>query len=116
VREVSQTPYSMVLFVSGASLASSRAIRNVQAVCQSHLTGGYDLLIVDLHQNPELAAGRRLYATPTLLKESPPPERMMVGSFSDMSRMLAFLDLADPASAAGNSDASTGSADARTDG
>jgi circadian clock protein KaiB len=32
-------------------------------------------------------------ATPTLLKEQPPPERMAVGDLSDSKRVLLALDL-----------------------
>lgn len=85
--------YRLTLFVSGASNASARAIRNIQALCEAHLAGRYDLTIVDVNQYPDLARGRRVLATPTLVKEHPPPERMLVGDLSDGERVLRMLDV-----------------------
>ena len=83
----------LTLFVSGASAASARAIINARALCDGHLGGRYELTIVDVNQNPELARGSRVLATPTLLKAKPAPERMVVGDLSDLDRVLAALDL-----------------------
>lgn len=85
--------YELTLFVSGASSASARAISNAQALCDAHLEGRYDLTIVDVNQDPELARGRRVLATPTLLKDEPAPERMLVGDLSDQQRVLLALDV-----------------------
>jgi len=85
--------YELTLFVSGASSSSARAVRNVQALCEAHLDGRHELSIVDVNQHPELARGRRVLATPTLLKEHPAPERMLVGDLSDLDRVLVALDV-----------------------
>lgn len=85
--------HELTLFVSGASAASARAIINARALCDGHLGGRYELTIVDVNQNPELARGSRVLATPTLLKAKPAPERMVVGDLSDLDRVLAALDL-----------------------
>lgn len=97
--ELGTARYELTLFVSGASSASARAIRNAQAMFEAHLAGRYELTIVDVHQHPELAIGSRVLATPTLLKQHPAPERMLVGDLSDESRMLLALDVrvAEPA-------------------
>ena len=85
--------YTLTLFVSGASSASSRAVSNARALCEEHLAGRYDLTIVDINQDPELARGSRVLATPTLVKVTPVPERMMVGDLSDEERILLALDV-----------------------
>lgn len=85
--------YELILFVSGASLASARAVRNARALCETHLPGRHDLTIVDVNQDPELARGRRVLATPTLLKDQPAPERMLVGDLSDSAGVLAALGI-----------------------
>ena len=85
--------HELTLFVSGASAASARAIINARALCDGHLDGRYELTIVDVNQNPELARGSRVLATPTLLKARPAPERMVVGDLSDLDRVLVALDL-----------------------
>jgi circadian clock protein KaiB len=93
---------SLVLFVSGASSPSARAVTHVQALCEEQLGGRYLLSVVDVHQNPELTQQHGVMATPTLLRESPPPHRIRVGDFSDHQAVLAALGLvdADPDAAA----------------
>ncbi len=85
--------YELTLFVSGASSSSARAVRNARALCEEHLAGRHELTIVDINQDPEMARGRRVLATPTLLKGHPAPERMLVGDLSDSESVLAALDI-----------------------
>jgi len=85
--------YELTLFVSGASSSSARAIGNARAICEAHLDGRYELTIVDVNRNPELARGSRVLATPTLMKGEPAPERMLVGDLSDSERVLIALDV-----------------------
>lgn len=91
--ELDDARYKLTLFVSGASSASARAIRSLQTLCEAHLAGRYDLTIVDVNQHPDLARGRRVLATPTFVKDHPPPERMLVGDLSDHERVLRMLDV-----------------------
>jgi circadian clock protein KaiB len=93
VAELKEARYELTLFVSGASASSSRAIGNARAICEAHLKGRYNLRIVDVNQNPELARGSRVLATPTLLRGRPSPERMLVGDLSDRERVVLALDV-----------------------
>jgi circadian clock protein KaiB len=83
--------YALTLFVSGASLSSARAIANVREICDEHLSGRYQLSIVDLNQEPALAKRHHVLATPTLVKERPLPLRMLVGDMSAHERVLRAL-------------------------
>jgi circadian clock protein KaiB len=85
--------YALTLFVSGASDSSAQAIANVRKICDAYLPGRHHLNIVDLHQDPALAAEHRVLATPTLVKDHPLPSRMLVGDMSDHRRILAGLDV-----------------------
>lgn len=89
--ELTHARYDLTLFVSGASSSSARAVSNAQALCKTHLAGRCKLTIVDIHQEPELARGHRVLATPTLLKTHPAPKRMLVGDLSDEERVLLVL-------------------------
>jgi len=91
--ELRDARYELTLFVSGQSTSSARAVRNVKALCEAHLNGRYNLTIVDVNQNPELARGSRVLATPTLVKGNPAPQRMLVGDLSDSERVLLALDV-----------------------
>jgi len=69
-------------------------VRNVTRLCERHLRGHYDLEVVDLYQQPELAAEHQLVAAPTLIKMLPLPPRRMIGDMSDSGRVLAGLGIA----------------------
>lgn len=86
-------PYTLTLFVSGASDSSAQAIANVRDICDGYLKGRYQLDIIDLHQEPALAGEHHVLATPTLIKDHPLPSRMLVGDMSDHPRILIALDV-----------------------
>jgi circadian clock protein KaiB len=92
-------PYALTLFVSGASDASALAIANVRRICDEHLSGRHQLSIVDLNQEPNLAADHQVLATPTLIKDRPLPSCILVGDMSDEVRILLALDVSDVAAA-----------------
>jgi circadian clock protein KaiB len=83
----------LALFISGASPASSRAVRRLRDLCDRHFPDGYDLEIIDIYQQPEVVVSRGVLAVPTLFKELPLPVRVLIGDFTDESRVLAALGL-----------------------
>ena len=83
----------LMLFVSGASPASARSVRRLRDLCDRYSPAGYDLEIVDIYQQPEVVAARGVLAVPTLIKELPLPVRVLIGDFTDESRVLAALGL-----------------------
>jgi circadian clock protein KaiB len=85
--------YELTLFVSGASGSSASAIANVREICDAHLSGRYQLDIIDLNQEPGLAGHHHVLATPTLVKNHPLPSRVLVGDMSDHPRILVALDV-----------------------
>jgi circadian clock protein KaiB len=86
-------PYTLTLFVSGASEYSAQAVANIRAICDAHLTGRHQLKIVDLNQEPAMAAEYHILATPTLVKDHPLPTRTLVGDMSDHLKILLALDV-----------------------
>jgi circadian clock protein KaiB len=86
-------PFVLRLYVTGTTPRSTRAIANLREVCEQHLADRYDLKVVDIYQQPELAAREQLVAAPTLIKRLPLPLRRLVGDLSDRRRVLAGLDL-----------------------
>lgn len=85
--------YVLRLFVTGSTPKSIRAITNLRAICEEHLEGHFDLEVIDLYQQPELAAGNHIVAAPTLIKKLPAPLRRIIGDMSDTERVLIGLDL-----------------------
>lgn len=90
---ISKERYTLRLYVSGATPCSTRAIENVKALCEEYLQGRYDLEVVDIYQQPGLAEGDQILATPTLVRRLPLPLRRLVGDLSDPGRVLGRLNL-----------------------
>ncbi|HEX6824369.1 MAG TPA: circadian clock KaiB family protein [Candidatus Sulfotelmatobacter sp.] len=85
--------YVLRLYVTGASALSRRAILNINAICNEHLEGRFDLEIIDIHQKPTLAKDEQIVAAPTLIKRLPLPLRRIVGDLSNRQNVLFGLDL-----------------------
>ena len=85
--------YVLRLYVTGMTPRSIRAVENVRAICEEHLHGRYDLEVVDIYQQPTLAAGEQIIAAPTLIKKLPLPLRKVIGDMSSTERVLVGLDL-----------------------
>jgi circadian clock protein KaiB len=85
--------YVLRLYVTGATRHSAMAIANLKRLCEQYLPGRYQLTVVDLYQQPELAAGEQLVVLPTLVKHAPLPVRRLVGSLSDPQAVLRRLDI-----------------------
>jgi len=85
--------YLLRLYVAGTTQQSTRAILNIQQICEEHLNGRYHLEVIDIYQRPQLARDEQIVAVPTLVKKLPAPLRRVIGSFSDAERVLVGLDL-----------------------
>ncbi|MGO9900630.1 MAG: circadian clock KaiB family protein [Solirubrobacteraceae bacterium] len=93
IRELDDRQYLLRLYVVGATGGSQRAISNLRQICETELAGRYKLEVIDIYQQPTLAAGEQIIAAPTLVKELPLPVRRLVGDMSDRERVLLGLDL-----------------------
>ncbi|RPH60249.1 MAG: thiol-disulfide isomerase [Chloroflexi bacterium] len=85
--------YILRLYVTGATSQSLRAIANVKKICEEYLKGRYELEVIDLYQQPQLAQGEQIIAAPTLIKKLPLPLHRIIGDMSKTERVLVGLDL-----------------------
>lgn len=85
--------YVLRLFISGTTPKSTEAIMNIKKICDEHLSGRYELEVIDIYQQPDLAKGEQVIAAPTLVKKLPPPLRKFIGNMRDVDRILVGLDL-----------------------
>ena len=95
-QSLSQPPeihYVLRLYVTGSTPQSLRAITNVKKFCEEYLKGRYELEVIDLYQQPQLAQGEQIIAAPTLIKKLPLPLRRIIGDMSKTERVLVGLDL-----------------------
>jgi circadian clock protein KaiB len=79
--------------VTGRSPRAERAIENLRRLCNEELEDCYALEIIDILEHPQLAEDERILATPTLVKQLPPPLRRVIGDLSNRDKVLLGLDL-----------------------
>lgn len=88
--------WELRLYVAGQTTKSLAAFANLKRVCEECLAGKYRIEIVDLLENPRLAAGDQIVAIPTLVRKLPEPIRKIIGDLSDRERVLVGLQLRPP--------------------
>ena len=91
--ETSDGKWNLRLYVAGQSPKSLRAFANLKKICETHLAGKYNIEVIDLLKNPQLAAGDQIIAIPTLVRSLPVPIKAIIGDLSNEERTLVGLDL-----------------------
>ncbi|HUM45494.1 MAG TPA: circadian clock KaiB family protein [Chitinophagales bacterium] len=81
------------LYVSGMSLKSMEAIENIKRLCNDHLENAFELEIIDIYKNPELAAEEHIVFSPSLIKRLPLPKRTLIGTLSDTDKVVKALGI-----------------------
>jgi circadian clock protein KaiB len=85
--------WQLRLYVAGQTPKSMTAFANLKKLCETYLAGRYQIEVVDLVQQPQLAAGDQIVALPTLVRKLPQPLRKIVGDLSNTERTLVGLQL-----------------------
>ena len=63
--------WQLRLYVAGQTPRSVAAFANLKKICEDHLSGRYNIEVVDLVKHPQLAAGDQILAIPTLVRKLP---------------------------------------------
>lgn len=90
----SQERYVLCLYVAGLTPRSTLAIASIRAICERYLSGRYELTVIDLYLQPEMARKAQIVVAPTLVKQSPSPIRLFIGDMTDETRILQGLQIA----------------------
>jgi circadian clock protein KaiB len=85
--------WDLKLYVAGQTAKSLQAFANLKRICEEHLAGEYQIEVIDLLKNPQLAKGDQILAVPTLVRKLPAPVRKIIGDLSNTERVLVGLDL-----------------------
>jgi len=85
--------WQLRLYVMDQTPKSVAAFANLKKFCESHLKGRYRITVIDLMKQPHLAKGDQILAVPTVVRKLPKPVRMIIGSLTDLERVLVGLDL-----------------------
>lgn len=81
------------LYIAGQTPKSVAALKNLKRICEEYMPDRYELKVVDLLKQPQLARGDQIVAVPTVVKNLPVPIRKLIGDLSDTERVLVGLDL-----------------------
>lgn len=85
--------YVLKLFVTGKTSRSELAIKNLKEVCKTKLSNNYQLEVIDVIESPQEAEDDKILATPTLIRQLPPPIKRIIGDLSNKEKVLVGLDL-----------------------
>ncbi len=85
--------WELRLYVAGQTPKSIAAFANLKKICEEHLAGQYEIEVIDLLKNPQLASGDQILAIPTLVRKLPEPIRKIIGDLSNTERVLVGLNL-----------------------
>ena len=85
--------YVLKLYVTGQTPNSIRAIKSLKKILAEEFKGVYELRIIDVMKNPQLAETEKVLATPMLSRVLPLPVRRLIGDLSDKEKVLLGLDL-----------------------
>ena len=91
--ETDTAVWELRLYIAGETERSKAALTNLQAICDEHLPGRYQVEVVDLLKDPQLAKGDQIVALPTLVRKLPNPMRKIIGDLSNTERTLVGLQL-----------------------
>lgn len=92
-RKPEEAKYELRLYVAGQTVKSLNAFANLKNICETHLAGKYRIEVIDLLENPQLAAGDQILAIPTLVRQLPKPVKKIFGDLSNTLRVLVGLDI-----------------------
>ncbi len=70
--------YIFKLFLAGLGPEDQHKIIRLKKMLNSEFGDDFNLEVVNVLERPELAEGKKIIATPSLIRESPPPEEKTV--------------------------------------
>ena len=85
--------YVFRLYIADSSMQSVSAVRQMQKLCEKYLPERYELEIIDIYSHPERLEADQIFASPTLIKELPPPLQRLIGDLSDAEKVKISLNI-----------------------
>lgn len=90
------------LYIAGQTPKSLTAFANLKRICEEHLPGRYQIEVIDLTKQPQLAQNDQIVALPTLVRKLPEPVKRVIGDLSNVERVLVGMDFDHVCSKAGS--------------
>jgi circadian clock protein KaiB len=91
---IAENKLILQLYVSGMSPKSMEAIENIKRLCDEYLKDAFELEVIDIYKNPEIAAEQHIVFSPSLIKLEPLPRKTLIGNLSDREKVVKALGIA----------------------
>jgi len=86
--------FHITIFIAGEETAQARrSVETLGRILDEQLPGRHELEVVDVITHPERAEKEGILATPTIVRQLPPPVRRIIGEITDAQRLLVGLDI-----------------------
>ncbi len=85
--------YKFKLFIAGVNPTSIKAIESIKYICDKYLNDGYDLEVIDIYQQRQMLRDMNIIAVPTLIRESPLPEKRIIGDMSETENLVKAMEI-----------------------
>lgn len=83
----------LTLYVAGDGVRNGRTLRVLRDLVEGEMGLSCEVTVVDVLTEPEAAERAMIIATPTLVRESPPPKRRLIGDLTDVRKVIANLEV-----------------------
>ena len=91
--DISMSKLLLKLYITGQSNHSGQAVSNLYRICEEEFPGQYEIVVIDVLREPQLAEEDKILVTPTLIKQLPPPLKRLIGDLSDKKQVLLGLNI-----------------------
>ena len=89
-----QSPrYKFSVYIASPTRKSDSALARLRKICDEKIPADYEIKVIDLSKNPELATHHNIVATPAVFRTFPAPLRKSIGDLSKSDKALLGLDL-----------------------
>jgi circadian clock protein KaiB len=96
--------HAFTVFVTGDTTRSQRAVSSFRSLCERTLGTDFEIDVVDVLVDTQLAEDHNVIATPMVIRTRPAPVRRALGDLADPDRVAAALGIdIEPESLAGRS-------------
>lgn len=95
LRRGKQVPneWELHLYLANETPRSLVALANLKKICEQHLSGRYQIKVIDLLKSPHLSREDQVIAVPTLIRKRPEPVRRIIGDLSNTEQVLRGLQI-----------------------
>ena len=93
IMETIDQTWELRLYIAGKTPKSVTALNNLKKYWEEHLQAKYQIEVIDLLVQPQLAEGDQIFAVPTLVRKVPVPIRKIIGDLSNEEKVLVGLNI-----------------------